>query len=74
MIIRTPYEQIVYSQPSSCPGEWHTQTSMGLWHTNGSPNLGQKTRPYSNQKQQQKKENLQNCDTGRKKSGHQIII
>ena len=22
---------------------------MGLWHINGSPNLGQKTRPYSNQ-------------------------
>ena len=22
---------------------------MGLWHTNGSPNLGQKTRPYDNQ-------------------------
>ena len=26
---------------------------MGLWHTNGSPNLGQKTRP--NNYQQQKK-------------------
>ena len=22
---------------------------MGLWHTNGSPNLDQKTRPYNNQ-------------------------
>ena len=22
---------------------------MGLWHTHGSPNLGQKTRPYNNQ-------------------------
>ena len=22
---------------------------MGLWNTNGSPNLGQKTRPYNNQ-------------------------
>ena len=22
---------------------------MGLWHTNRSPNLGQKTRPYNNQ-------------------------
>ena len=30
-----------------------------LWHTNGSPNLGQKTRPYCNQKK--KKKNLQNC-------------
>ena len=26
-----------------------TQTPMGLWHTNGSPNLGQRTRPYNNQ-------------------------
>ena len=24
---------------------------MGLWHTNGSPNLGQKTRSYNNQQQ-----------------------
>ena len=31
---------------------------MGLWHANGSPNLGQKTWPHDNQ---QKKENLQNC-------------
>ena len=28
---------------------WHTQTPMGLWHTNGSPNLNQKTKVYSNQ-------------------------
>ena len=31
---------------------------MGLWHTHGSPNLGQKTRPYNNQltnKQKKKK-------------------
>ena len=26
----------------------HTQNSMGLWHTYGLSNLGQKTRPYSN--------------------------
>ena len=32
---------------------------MGLWHTNGSPNPGQKTRPYNNK--QKKKDNLQNC-------------
>ena len=31
------------------------QTPMGLWHTNGSPNLGQNTRPYSNQQQKKKK-------------------
>ena len=27
---------------------------MGLWHTNGSPNFGQKIRPYNNQQQQKK--------------------
>ena len=27
---------------------------MGLWHTNGSPNLGQKTRPYINQQKKKK--------------------
>ena len=30
-------------------GEWHTQTPLELWHTNGSPNLDQTGRPYSNQ-------------------------
>ena len=39
---------MVYAQPSTCSRKWHTQT-MGPWHTNGSPNLGQKTRPYNNQ-------------------------
>ena len=28
---------------------------MGLWHTHGSPNLVQKTRPYNNQQQQKKR-------------------
>ena len=28
---------------------------MGLWHTNGSPNLGQKTRPYNNQQKKKKR-------------------
>ena len=40
---------MVYVQPSTCPRKWHTQTPMGLWYTNGSPNLGQKTRPNNNQ-------------------------
>ena len=44
-----PYQQMVYAQPSIYPRKWHTQTPMGLWHTHGSPNLGQKTRPYNNQ-------------------------
>ena len=28
---------------------------MGLYHTKGSPNPGQKTRPYNNQQQKKKK-------------------
>ena len=28
---------------------------MGLWHKNGSPNLGQRTRPYNNQQKKKKK-------------------
>ena len=45
---------MVYAQPSIYPRKSHTQTSMGLWYTNGSPNLGQKTRPYNNQQQKKK--------------------
>ena len=29
--------------------------SLGLWHTNVSPNLGQKTRPYNNQQKKKKR-------------------
>ena len=42
---------MVYAQHCTCPRKWHTQTPMGLWYTNGSPNFGQKTRPYNNQLQ-----------------------
>ena len=28
---------------------------MGLWHTHGSPNIGQKTRPNNNQQKKKKK-------------------
>ena len=52
---------MIYAQPSICPGEWHTQTPMGLWHTNGSSNLGQKTRPYSIQKKKKKKKEKRTC-------------
>ena len=44
-----PYELMVYAQPNSSPRKWHAWTPMGLWHIHGSPNLGQKTRPYNNQ-------------------------
>ena len=40
---------MVYAQPSTCSRKWHTQTPIGLWYTNRSPNLGQKTRPNNNQ-------------------------
>ena len=46
---------MVYAQPSTCPRKWCAQTPLGLWYTNGSPNLGQKTRPYNNQQQKKKK-------------------
>ena len=45
----------------TCPRKWHTQTPMGLWHTNGSPNLGQKTRPYNNQQKKKKKKKKKIC-------------
>ena len=32
----------------------NNNNNMGLWHTNGSPNLGKKTRPYSNQQQKKR--------------------
>ena len=32
-----------------------TQTPLGFWHTNRSPNLSQTTRPYYNQKRKEKK-------------------
>ena len=40
---------MVYAQPRICNVEWDTQTSVGFWYTNGSPNLGQTTRPSDSQ-------------------------
>ena len=51
---------MVYAQPSTCPRKRNTQTLMGLWNTNGSPNFGQKTRSYNNQ--QKKKETCKVVD------------
>ena len=42
---------MVYAQPRTCPRKWYTQTPVGLWYTNGSPNFGPKTRSYNNQQQ-----------------------
>ena len=49
---------MVYAQPSTCPRKRHTQTPMGLWYTNGSPYLGQKTRPYNYQPKKKKKKKI----------------
>ena len=46
---------MVYTQPRICIGEWDAQIPLGFLDTNGSPNLGQTTRPDNNQ---QEKENL----------------
>ena len=35
--------------PKIRPEQWDVQTSLGFWDTNGSPNLGQTTRPYNYQ-------------------------
>ena len=40
---------MVYAQPRISPREWDAQTPLGFWDINGSPNLGQTTRPYNNQ-------------------------
>ena len=52
-----PYEQVVYAQPRTSPGEWDVQISLWFWVTNRSPNLSQTTRPSDSQ-QKKKKENL----------------
>ena len=41
---------MVYAQPRISPEEWDVQTPLGFWDTNGSPNLGQTTRPWNNKK------------------------
>ena len=43
---------MVYAQPSICPRKWYTQTPVGLWYTNGSPNLG--PRSYNNQQKKKR--------------------
>ena len=49
---------MVYSQPRTCARKWYTQTPVGLWYTNGSPNLGPKTRSYYNQQKKKKKKRI----------------
>ena len=42
------------AQPRTCPRKWYTQTPVGLWYSNGSPNLGPKIRSYNNQQQKKR--------------------
>ena len=44
-----PCEHRIYAQPRICSGEWDTQTPLGICNKNGTPNLGQTTRPCNNQ-------------------------
>ena len=39
---------MVCAQSRICSGEWDAQTPQGFCDTNGSPNLGQTTKPYDN--------------------------
>ena len=51
---------MIYAQPRISPRKWDVQNSLGFWDTNGSPNLGQKTRPSDSKKK--KKRNCQIVD------------
>ena len=46
---------MVYAQPRTCPIKGHSQTPVGLWYTNGSPNLDPETTSYNNQQKKKKK-------------------
>ena len=46
---------IIIIAAASVPENDIHETPMGLWHTNELPNLGQKIRPYNNQKKKKKK-------------------
>ena len=49
---------MIYAQYSTGTRKWHAETPVELWYTNGSPNLGPKTRPYNNQQQNKKKNKI----------------
>ena len=49
------YEHAVDTELRIHPGEWDTQTSLEFWNKNGSPNLGQTTRPSDIKKERKKK-------------------
>ena len=53
---------MVYAQPRTCPRKWYTQTPVGLWYINGSPNLDPKTRSYNNQRKKKEKKIIKIVD------------
>ena len=64
-----PYEQMVYIQPNSCPGEWHTNKILGDFNIQ-TDHLISPRRPHliiinrkkkEKKKKRKKEENLQNC-------------
>ena len=40
-----PTNKWCMQNPESVPAEWDAQDSLEFWYTNGSPNLGQMTKP-----------------------------
>ena len=52
------YEQMVNSLLRIRPKKYETQTSLGFWDTNGSPNLGQTTTLIDNQWNKKEKREL----------------
>ena len=59
------YKQMVYAQPRICPRKWDAQNYLGFWHSNGTFNLSQTTRPRNSQQQQKQKQ--QNINKNNKK-------
>ena len=45
-----PFEHGIHAQLRIYPGKWDAQSSLGFWDTNGSPNLGQTSRPCDSHK------------------------
>ena len=65
---------MVYAQPSTCPRKWHSQTPMGLWYTNGSPNLGSKTRSHNYRQKKKKKKKICKIVDFAVPAGHRIKL
>ena len=64
---------ILYEQFRIYPGKYDAQIPLGFWDINGSPNIGQTTRPHSNQQQQQKKRTCRIVDFA-VPAGHRVQL